>query len=224
MTAHSLQIRPLFEMRESEMPIDASSSPQGPESSDSTGTDSNDSAPESLNAQAHEANGVRPGPSRRWLAAIASIFAFSALGAAGYLLRDRFLPSHLAQNHATSPGANLPAGPMMRSKLRLGKVGSGAAKDPRRAFVWAGRTDAPIEKGIGSLDPRRLLNEIIRQAVLSTAISSPRSDYRRARAVRPPGFGFSSLRGYPVMFSCNSRYLNGIGFFNGSGFKSLSMR
>ena len=32
------------------------------------------------------------------------------------------------------------------------------------------------------------------------------------------------LRGYPVTFSCNSLYLNGGGFFNGSGFKSLSMR
>ena len=32
------------------------------------------------------------------------------------------------------------------------------------------------------------------------------------------------VRGYPVTFSCNSWYLNGFGFFNGSGFKSLSMR
>ena len=32
------------------------------------------------------------------------------------------------------------------------------------------------------------------------------------------------VRGYPVIFSCNSRYLNGTGCFNGSGFKSLSMR
>jgi RNA-directed DNA polymerase len=32
------------------------------------------------------------------------------------------------------------------------------------------------------------------------------------------------LRGYPEMFSCNSRYLNGAAFFNGSGFSNLSMR
>ena len=32
------------------------------------------------------------------------------------------------------------------------------------------------------------------------------------------------LRAYPVTFPCNSRYLNGTGFFERSGFKSLSIR
>jgi hypothetical protein len=36
--------------------------------------------------------------------------------------------------------------------------------------------------------------------------------------------GLSALRGYPVTFSWISRYLNGAGRFDGSGFKSLSMR
>ncbi|MBV8381423.1 MAG: hypothetical protein JOZ63_02380 [Planctomycetaceae bacterium] len=34
----------------------------------------------------------------------------------------------------------------------------------------------------------------------------------------------ASLRAYPVTFPCNSRYLNGTGFLDKSGFKSLSMR
>jgi hypothetical protein len=33
-----------------------------------------------------------------------------------------------------------------------------------------------------------------------------------------------ALRGYPVIFSCDSRYLNGTGFIELSGFNRLSMR
>ena len=48
--------------------------------------------------------------------------------------------------------------------------------------------------------------------------------HRGALVCRVPEGNARSLRGYPVIFSCNSRYLNGTGCFNGSGFKSLSMR
>ena len=40
----------------------------------------------------------------------------------------------------------------------------------------------------------------------------------------PPQPTSVSIRGYPVTFPCNSRYLNGTGFLDKSGFKSLSMR
>ena len=33
-----------------------------------------------------------------------------------------------------------------------------------------------------------------------------------------------TLRGYPVIFPCNSRYLNGGPFLDSLGFNSLSMR
>ena len=36
--------------------------------------------------------------------------------------------------------------------------------------------------------------------------------------------GMPGLRGYPVIFPCNSRYLNGFGFFDMSGFNNLSLR
>ena len=34
----------------------------------------------------------------------------------------------------------------------------------------------------------------------------------------------AAMRGYPIMISCNSRYLNGIGFLELFGFKSLIVR
>src|SRR5512135_651079 len=39
-----------------------------------------------------------------------------------------------------------------------------------------------------------------------------------------PGHRDVPLRGYPVTIPCNSRYLNGTAFFDGSGFNSLSIR
>jgi len=36
--------------------------------------------------------------------------------------------------------------------------------------------------------------------------------------------GSAALRGYPVMFSCNSRYLKGIAFLDIFGFNFLSIR
>ncbi len=47
------------------------------------------------------------------------------------------------------------------------------------------------------------------------------------REQRVPAGGFPahhSLTGYPVMISCDSRYLKGTGALDKSGFKSLSMR
>jgi hypothetical protein len=38
------------------------------------------------------------------------------------------------------------------------------------------------------------------------------------------GRGWAKLRGYPVIFPCNSRYLNGAGFTDMSFFNSLSIR
>ena len=42
--------------------------------------------------------------------------------------------------------------------------------------------------------------------------------------IGPSGLPRPGLRGYPVIFSCNSRYLNGIGFLDVFGFKFLSIR
>ena len=43
--------------------------------------------------------------------------------------------------------------------------------------------------------------------------------------LHPPGVRMAeALRGYPVTFPCNSRYLKGTGFLDVLGFKSMSIR
>src|SRR5208282_3718018 len=51
-------------------------------------------------------------------------------------------------------------------------------------------------------------------------------DWGLAKSVaRPEGhWPEAALTGYPVIISCNFRYLNGIDFFDMSGFKSFSIR
>jgi hypothetical protein len=49
-----------------------------------------------------------------------------------------------------------------------------------------------------------------------TVVTSLAVPHRACRLAR--------LRGYPVTFPCNSRYLKGTGFLDALGFKSLSIR
>src|SRR5512143_1417482 len=63
----------------------------------------------------------------------------------------------------------------------------------------------------------------------ATARSEMGWHYARPATIRSPRRSGAtrrcrSLRGYPVTFPCNSRYLNGTRSFNGSGLNSLSMR
>ena len=46
----------------------------------------------------------------------------------------------------------------------------------------------------------------------------------RAEPQRETGGHRQDVTGYPITFSCDFRYLNGTGFFDRSGFKSLIMR
>jgi hypothetical protein len=50
------------------------------------------------------------------------------------------------------------------------------------------------------------------------------SDAARGDSPCPVGQFIVDVTGYPVTFSCNSRYLKGTGFLDKSGFKSLSIR
>jgi pyrimidine deaminase RibD-like protein len=43
-------------------------------------------------------------------------------------------------------------------------------------------------------------------------------------ALNPISQFVMDVRGYPTMFPCNSRYLNGTGFFDPSCFNNLSIR
>jgi hypothetical protein len=87
------------------------------------------------------------------------------------------------------------------------------------SLIRSAESDVAANVVVGIMVTAYLLAAFIVIAAPSSEDRGPTAD-RQARGAPVQ----TTVRGYPVTFSCNSRYLNGGGFFNGSGFKSLSMR
>lgn len=118
------------------------------------------------------ANGPTPaaGPRRIWARALVVVGALAAIGVAGYSLKDQ-IPWVAIAGEAAGPGAsNAPPAPAMRGVLSMAQVGPGRGGDAKALFATIGRTESASQQElISNADPRRLLNEIVRQAVLLAA-------------------------------------------------------
>ncbi len=111
--------------------------------------------------------GASPAPRSSWKRALVPIAALAAIGVAGYSVKDQISWPTRSEKSA-GPGGNTPASfPTFHSRLSLIQVGSGTSAGSTTDLVSLGRTTSPSQQDlIGNADPRRLLNEIVRQAVL----------------------------------------------------------
>lgn len=109
-------------------------------------------------------------PRRVWPRAVAVVAALAAIGVAGYSLKDRMPSTELAVKPAAPAAGGPPAAPELRCRMAVIRVGAGSATDPTTVIARLSRTEWPsTQELINSADPRRLLNEIVRQAVLAAA-------------------------------------------------------
>ncbi|MDR3637083.1 MAG: tetratricopeptide repeat protein [Isosphaeraceae bacterium] len=96
--------------------------------------------------------------------------ALAAIGVAGYSVKDQ-IPWGLRSGKDAAPAVgDATSLSAMHGRLVVRRVRSEGAADPATVLVALGRTDTVSQQElIGRADPRRLLNEIVRQAVLIAA-------------------------------------------------------
>ena len=92
-----------------------------------------------------------------------------------------------------------------------------------RSRTRRGRCPPTRKLDLEPLEGRTLLSAVHPLFDLSAVTTSPFPSNRFTVADDTQNTG-RRVRGYPVTFPCNSRYLKGTGFLDVLGFKSLSIR